>query len=287
MAPKHRQLHAPRPKASGNAYQALVAPPHDGNNLSFDGGDERTDGSDDNTIVIVNPRDSGPSAPASLQKDIDTLGHLNRTAMALTEIQMAYNKLADNYDRYDLYIRELNRTLMVISDGQTTAHDNDRACTDDRFAAIERKMDSLLQKMDVTCTRNTVLREAYRTPREETVALKASVDTLTKKLDENIAITAPPSPKTATSCTVMEEMTMQLTDVQHDIQDILDAVRNPPGKRKRRTSDQDNELRWCPSSYPIPEHSIASLSDDREYDHPWHSNCHPPSRLIHILHEMH
>jgi hypothetical protein len=39
----------------------------------------------------------------------------------------------------------------------------------------------------------------------------------------------------------MIEMTMQLSHVQHDIQDVLDAVRNPPGKRKRRTSDQDNE----------------------------------------------
>jgi hypothetical protein len=67
------------------------------------------------------------------------------------------------------------------------------------------------------------------------------VDTLTKKLDENIATTAPPSPATMTSSTAMEEMTMQLSHVQHDIQDVLDAVLNPPGKRKRRTSDQDNE----------------------------------------------
>jgi hypothetical protein len=43
--------------------QALVNPPHDGNNLSFDGGDERTDGSDDNTVVIANPRDSEPPVP--------------------------------------------------------------------------------------------------------------------------------------------------------------------------------------------------------------------------------
>jgi hypothetical protein len=39
----------------------------------------------------------------------------------------------------------------------------------------------------------------------------------------------------------MEEMTMQLSVVQHDIQDVLEAVRNPPGKRKRRTSNQDAE----------------------------------------------
>jgi hypothetical protein len=63
MPPKHRQLHAPCPKASGNVLQALVNPPHDGNNLSFDEGDERTDGSDDNTLVITNPCDSEPPVP--------------------------------------------------------------------------------------------------------------------------------------------------------------------------------------------------------------------------------
>jgi 3-methyladenine DNA glycosylase/8-oxoguanine DNA glycosylase len=103
-------------------------------------------------------------------------------------------------------------------------------------------MDNLLQKMDAAWTANTALREAYRASREETAALKAAVDTLTKKLDENIAIAAPPSPETATSSTTMEEMMIQLSHVQNDIQDVLDAVRNPPGKRKRCTSDQDNEL---------------------------------------------
>jgi hypothetical protein len=44
--------------------------------------------------------------------------------------------------------------------------------------------------------------------------------------------------------------------------------------------------RW-PSSYPIPGHFTASMSDDREYDHPWHSDRHSPSRLIRILCEMH
>jgi hypothetical protein len=38
MPPKHPQLRAPCPDASGNAFQALVDPPNDGNHLSFDGG---------------------------------------------------------------------------------------------------------------------------------------------------------------------------------------------------------------------------------------------------------
>jgi hypothetical protein len=62
MPPKHRQLRAPRPKASGNAFQALVDPLNDGNNLSFDGGDGNTDRSDDNAVVNVPPHDSGPPA---------------------------------------------------------------------------------------------------------------------------------------------------------------------------------------------------------------------------------
>jgi predicted nucleic acid-binding Zn-ribbon protein len=84
-------------------------------------------------------------------------------------------------------------------------------------ASLNSKVDSLLQKMDAAWTENTALREAYRTSREETAALKATVDTLMKKLNQNIATTVPPSPETATSSTVMEEMTMQHSHVQHDI----------------------------------------------------------------------
>jgi hypothetical protein len=48
------------PKASGNVFQALVDPPNDGNNLSLNGGDKRPNRSNDNTVVITNPHDSGP-----------------------------------------------------------------------------------------------------------------------------------------------------------------------------------------------------------------------------------
>jgi hypothetical protein len=232
MPPKHRQLCAPCPKASGNAFQALVDPPNDGIHLSFDGGDDRTDRSDDNTVVIANPRDSGPPASPQLQKDMETLEHPGHTATALEAFQTAILRLAENDDKQELYMRELNRNLIAISKGETNAHNDDRMRTDDRFAAIKSKMDILLQKMDPTWTKNTALREAYHASKEETVALKAAVDTLTKKLDENITTTAPPSPESAISSSAMEEMTMQLAHIQHDIQDVLDTVRNPPGKRK-------------------------------------------------------
>jgi hypothetical protein len=76
------------------------------------------------------------------------------------------------------------------------------------------------------------LHEAYYISRDETVALKAAVDTLMKRIDETITTATPPSLDTRTSSTIMEEMTMQLSAMQHNIQDVLEAVCNPPGKRK-------------------------------------------------------
>jgi hypothetical protein len=86
--------------------------------------------------------------------------------------------------------------------------------------------------MDAGWTESKALREAYCASREETAALKATVDALTKRVDENITILAPPSPDLMASSTTMEEMMLQLAVVQHDMQDVLEAVRNPPGKRK-------------------------------------------------------
>jgi hypothetical protein len=102
-------------------------------------------------------------------------------------------------------------------------------------------LEGALQWMDAVLNDNTMLRAAYDASRAETAALKAAVDTLTWKIDEQIAIPAPPSPDFMASSTTMEEMTMQLSVVQHDIKDVLEAVRNPPGKRKRCTSNQDTE----------------------------------------------
>jgi hypothetical protein len=95
--------------------------------------------------------------------------------------------------------------------------------------------------MDAVLNDNTELRDSYDASRVETVALKAAVETLTQKFDEQIAIPAPPLPDLMASSTTMEEMTMQLSIIKHDIQDVLAAVRNPPGKRKRCTSNQDTE----------------------------------------------
>jgi membrane-bound inhibitor of C-type lysozyme len=67
MPPKPRQLHAPWPKQSGNAFQVLVDLPEDGSDSTFDGRDGIVDGTDDNTVVIMNPCHSGPPASQQLQ----------------------------------------------------------------------------------------------------------------------------------------------------------------------------------------------------------------------------
>jgi hypothetical protein len=84
-----------------------------------------------------------------------------------------------------------------------------------------------------------VLCKHYHACSEETALLKAAVDNLMKTLDENIAISAPPSPETTTATsTAMQEMTMQLSYIQHNIQDILDTVRCYGGRG--RSGDEYN-----------------------------------------------
>jgi hypothetical protein len=105
------------------------------------------------------------------------------------------------------------------------------------FQTVLDKLDNLTKKVDKMAVEEVALRKAYRQSTAETAALKATVDTLTKQRDEHIAFPALPLPDPATSSSAMEEMTMQLSNVQYDIQDVLDAIRNPPGKRNRWGSD--------------------------------------------------
>jgi hypothetical protein len=104
--------------------------------------------------------------------------------------------------------------------------------TNARLAPFYNMVGDALQQMEPVLNKNTALRAAYDASREEMAALKAAVDPLTQKLDQHIAIPAPPSLDLTASSTTMEEMMMQLSRIQHDIQDVLDTVRNPPRKRK-------------------------------------------------------
>jgi hypothetical protein len=59
-------------------YQAHVDPPNDGNNLSFDGGDGKPDGSSNNTIVNASQcvPAAETTAAASLQQPPDVISHV-------------------------------------------------------------------------------------------------------------------------------------------------------------------------------------------------------------------
>jgi hypothetical protein len=118
------------------------------------------------------------------------------------------------------------------------AHSTNR----ERLNAIEGKLNTLIEKMDAAWMENIALHEAYYASRKETALLKAAVKALMMKLHDTIAISEPPSPEImATTSTTMEEMMMQLLVVQHGIQGVLEAVCNPPGKRKRASSNQQQE----------------------------------------------
>jgi regulator of replication initiation timing len=99
------------------------------------------------------------------------------------------------------------------------------------FQEVFDKLDNLTRKVDMMALEEVALRKAYRQSIPETAALKATVDTVTKQLDEHIVFPALPLPDPTASSTTMAEMTMQLSVVQNDIQDVLEAIRNPPGKR--------------------------------------------------------
>jgi hypothetical protein len=250
MPPKPRQLHAPRPKQSGNVFQALVDLPEDGSDTTFDGRDGIVDGTDDNTVVIANPRDSGPPASQQLQhnnwvedniivlsnqiNDSEAMHYKNQEC--LYNIEERLMKLSTNQQqdfeevnsKMDNLLQEMERRTSAIGDEMESA-----------FQTVLDKLENVTKQVDKMALEEVALRKAYRQSTAETAALKATVDTLTKQLDEHIVLPALPVPDPVTSPSAMEEMTMQLSHVQHDIQDVLEAVRNPPGKRKRRGSDQN------------------------------------------------
>jgi regulator of replication initiation timing len=132
------------------------------------------------------------------------------------------------------------------------------------FQTVFDKLDNLMRKVDKMALEEVALRKAYHQSTAETAALKATVDTLTKQLDEHIVFLGLRLPDPTASSTTMEEMTMQLSVVQNDIQDVLEAVRNPPGKRKRRGSDQNTGPTMPTNQRPatnkkrdaLPEHSL-------------------------------
>jgi hypothetical protein len=278
MPPKHRQPNAPRPKPAGNAYKALVDLPHDGSDPFTDGRAGKVDGSDGKSTVnapqCVSAAETTAAASPQPPPDVAT-DHPWQERLAREATAAYIGTLARGPDNTFEYSAA---TLVAITD----QHYHIQEClqaTDDflksqtklsedfiykNFQTINCKLNLLLEKVDTVVQENTALHEAQEDSRKEKAALQAAVDNLIRRLDEQTAISAPPSLEITASSTTMEEMTMQLSIIQHDIQDVLAAVHNPPGKRKRRTSNQDAEPTMPTNRRPAtnrqraasPEHSL-------------------------------
>jgi hypothetical protein len=272
MPPKPRRLRAPRPKQSGNAFQALVDLPDDGSDSTFHGRDGKVDESDG--FSAGNTLQRAPSvaseAPPPSPRYTDDYGE--------SPVRKWCVELANEGAHAHVFGAEIdcsaeNSLQYYAANAATGAHlewlikKHTGAIGDEMestFQAVFDKLDNLTRKEDKMALEEVALRKAYRQSTAGTAALKATVDTLTKQLDERIVFPAPPLLDPATSPSAMEEMTIQLSHVQHNIQDVLDAVRNPPGKRKRRGRDQNTGPTTPTNQRPAtnkkrdasPEHSL-------------------------------
>jgi polyhydroxyalkanoate synthesis regulator phasin len=217
--------------------------PEDGCEPTFDGRAGIVDGTDDNTVVIMNPCDSGPPASQQLEHnkwvedDIVPLSEqINnceviyyKNQQHLYNIQEGVIELSKNQhqdfeevnSKMDNLLQEMERRTSAIGDKMEST-----------FQTVLDKLDNLRRQVDKMAMEEVALCKAYCQSTTETAALKATVDTLMKQVNDCIVIPAPPLPDPATSPSGMEEMMVQLSHIQHDIQDVLATVRNPPGKRK-------------------------------------------------------
>jgi hypothetical protein len=228
-------------------YKALVDLPEDESNSSFDGRDGKVAGTDGKSAVntpqcVSDAETTAAASPQQTPTGDPRLRTWHRGLIAATVNTVLHDVPMDcgpeNHFQYSTAsLCDVEQANIEIQWRLTTFEDN----VYNSFHAVFGRLDSLLTKMDTVANENTVLRAAYGASKQETVALRATVDTLSRKSDQQIAIPAPPSPDLSASPTTMEEMMMQLSVIQHDIQDVLEAVRNAPGKRKRCTSTQDAE----------------------------------------------
>jgi hypothetical protein len=248
MLPKPRQLRAPWPKQSGNAFQALVDLPDDRSDSTFDGRHGNIDESDGfnagNTLqrtpsaaseaLLLSSRYAEDYRESPVHKwRIELVNEGAHAHVFGAEINCSAENILQYYTANAAIATHVE---WLIEKHTGTIGDE----MESAFQAVFDKLNNLTTKVDKMALEEVALCKAYRQSTAEIAALKATVDTLTKQLDEHIIIPVPPLPDPVTSPSAMEEMTVQLSHVQHDIQDVLAAVRNPPSKRKRWGSDQNN-----------------------------------------------
>jgi hypothetical protein len=250
IPPKYHQPNALCPKLAGNAYKALVDLSHGRTNATFNGRDGKVNGIDNNSVEYTSQyssaaAESSPQLPNNnplpialdVTKDsFRTFGTMAKNFMTATT--QVIGNMDEIYHQTQDYIK---KTCNDIHDLVIDNNDNTQRLIATLLEPLYNCLENVFQKMDIVLSENSKLCTAYNTSKTETAALKAAVDTLICKLDEHTAISAPPSLEIMASSNTMQEMTMQLSIIQHDIQDVLAAVCNPPGKRKQCTSNQDTE----------------------------------------------
>jgi methyl-accepting chemotaxis protein len=241
MSPQHYQGNAQRSYWSKNAFAALVDLPHDGTNSTFDGRDGKVDGIDGKSVgePLQYALSAAPPATTSQLQTTATQYPLHKLHHEM--MRFIIKTFAENDEKNLGLALELNQiwinALCLLGIDQTSKESH--CCFDTLKESIRNnrdmihsRFDALTAKINTLHGENTMLCAAYDSTKAETAALKAAVNALTKKIDEQSVILVPPSPNLMASSTAMEEMTMQLCVVQNDIQDVLEAVRNPPSRRK-------------------------------------------------------
>jgi hypothetical protein len=108
------------------------------------------------------------------------------------------------------------------------------------FQTVFDKLDNLTRKVDKMALEEVALRKAYRQSTAETAALKATVDTLTKQLDEHIIFPALPLPDPSAYEKCLVAMESKLDDVLQQ----LDATRRVNNEllEAYRASREENTL---------------------------------------------
>jgi hypothetical protein len=202
MPPKPRQLHAPRPKQPGNAYQALVDLPEDGSDSTFHGRDRKGDESDGfsarNMLQCVPSTASGVPPPPPRYTTYYGESPVHKWCKELmkegvctyvfgVEIDCSAENILQHY--------AANMTIgahleWLIEQWIGTIGDE----MESTFQTVLDKLDNLTRKVDKMALEEVALCKAYRQSTTETVALKATIDTLTKHLDEHIIFLALPLP---------------------------------------------------------------------------------------------
>ena len=206
MSPKQRQNNARRSKRYENAYNVLADPPHDGPNPIIDGGDGIVDEVDGNfagkpfqSVVLA-----GSPVPSASTKQKQATTEPSLFSKYRRQIVSAVNEAASHDDNYatldqlfaDNWTEFIGASYLGV---HQTYQDTQR-----RFNTLEESIrnnnDAIHGRFDVMMTKfndllfeNATLREAYNSTQAETAALKAAVDALTKKIDEQQqVISAPP-----------------------------------------------------------------------------------------------